>query len=342
MSKRPAMTLTTLGLSLRDETLVKSLLSVIGGNTRAEWRFVDEIDADLALCDPESPFARMALQKSTRSAGPVCVALLYGDASPSPLLYSIRAPLRVSELVEMLDGMSEHGASSLLTHASIGVSVADDALSSLDNPPAREQRLVDVVRELIKPSDATPAHVAWRIEFGDVSMELVLPERRYVIHSKEMTIEALVDAALFSPIGNVKRLNPESVGTSEAMTASKPLETLLWRIGLRMVPNHTMPWLQNDIVIRLKRWPDFGRLGAQKSHLALAALMTKTSWRSDALLDSSGQTRDDVQSFLTACGLCGLLVIENIAPLAVALPAPRRLGVSGLFRSLRSALRMGG
>ena len=67
MTPRPTMTLTTLGLSLRDETLVKSLLNIVGGNTRAQWRFVDEIDADLALCDPASPFARMALQKSERS-----------------------------------------------------------------------------------------------------------------------------------------------------------------------------------------------------------------------------------------------------------------------------------
>ncbi len=335
------MTLTTLGLSLRDETLVKSLLNVIGGNTHAQWRFVDEIDADLALCDPDSPFARMALLKSQRFGRPCCVALLHGDASPSPLLHAIRAPLRVGELLEMLDAMSEHGNILPLADARRPVLSADSAAFSPSTAPARGQRLVDVVRELIEASDGTSTHAAWRIEIGGFSLDLLLPERRYVMRGSEMTIDALVDVALFNPVGNVKRLDRDSIGTPQTAPMSKPLETLLWRIGLRMVPNHSMPWLQSDAVLRLKRWPDFGRLGTHKAHLALAALMTKASWRTDALLETSGQPLDEVQSFLSACGVCGLLDIEHVAVPAAAPPAPRRLGVSGLFRNLRNALRMG-
>jgi hypothetical protein len=335
------MTLTTLGLSLRDETLIKSLLNVVGANTHAEWRFVDEIDADLALCDPTSPFARMAQQKSERSGRPLCVALLYGDASSSPLLHSIRAPLRVGEFVEMLNGMSEHGVHPPVAAAPRKVAGADGASELSRNPSARDQRLADVVRELIEANDAAQLHAAWRIEIGSVSLDLLLPERRYVLRDNEMTIDVLVDTALLNPVGNVKRLDRENSEMPRSISMSKPLDALLWRIGLRMVPNSSMPWLQSDIVLRLKRWPDFGRLGAQKAHLALAALMTKASWTTNALLETSGQTRDDVQSFLTACGLCGLLDIEHVAAQTVAPPPSRRLGVSGLFRSLRSALRIG-
>ena len=94
--------------------------------------------------------------------------------------------------------------------------------------------------------------------------------------------------------------------------------------------------------MRLKRWPDFGHLGAQKSHLAFAAYLTKSSWRIDALLQASGQSRSELHAFLGACGLIGLLDITPAAPATTAAPiAARRLGVSGLFRSLRNALRMG-
>ena len=337
------MTLTTLGLSLRDETLVRSLLNVVGGNTRAEWRFVDEIDADLALCDPQSPFARMAMQKSQRTGRPRCVALLYGDASAAPLQHAIRAPMRVGELVKMLDVFSDPDIPPLAQSAVETPTGFVDGHASSNGRPLQTQWLVDVLQELMAVDDANRPNAIWRVEIGGFLLDILLPERRYAFLDHDITIDALVDIALSTPVDNVIRLDREDVETLGVGAATKPLDALLWRVGLRMVPNPSMPWLGKEVSLRLKRWPDFGRLGVHKAHLALAALLTKSRWRIDALVEASGGTQAELESFLVACGLCGLLEIEKVPPVALAPQvAKRRLGVSGLFRSLRSALRMGG
>lgn len=341
MSRRRVMTLTTLGLSVRDETLVKSLLAVVGGSTRAEWHFVDEMDADLALCDPQSPFVRVALQKSERSGRPCCIGLLYGDASPGPLSRFIRAPLRVGELVEMLDALSDPNAESSPSHAAKMHSGSTRADASPRNRPGQIQYLVDVVRDLTDARDSIRSNATWRVEVAGLSLYVLMPERRYALLDDTMTVDALVDIALSKPVCNVIRFDRDSVDSLGVRSATKPLDTLLWRVGLRMIPEPSMPWLGPHVSVRLLRWPDFGRLGAHKAHLALAALLTKTHWRIDALLEASGQTRTELESFLCACGLCGLLDISSVAPVKVAKTAKRQIDVSGLFRSLRNALRIG-
>jgi hypothetical protein len=342
MDSRCAMTLTALGLSLRDETLVKSIMNVIGENTHAQWRFVDEIDADLALCDPQSPFARMAMHKSKRSGRPQCVALLYDNASAGPMQQSIRAPLRVGELVALLNDMSSVRLASPAIASSAPAKTPIDADTSRPPQPDRSQWLADVVRELIVASDASRPSAVWRIVIGDFSLDLLLPERRYALSDNEMAIDLLVDIALSAPVDNVIRLDDEQACMSQEMPTSKPVDQLLWRVGLRMTSNPEVPWLQQDIAVRLRRWPDFGRFGAQRAHLTLAALLTKSSWRIEALREASGQTLVELQSFLAACELCGLLEIERVAPAKAVVPVvSRRTGVSGLFRSLRNALGMG-
>jgi hypothetical protein len=353
MSLRRAATVPKQSKSWRDETLVKSLLNVVGGSTRAEWRFVDEIDADLALCDPQSSFTRIAMDKAGRSGRPYCVALLYGQDSADPLKQSIRAPLRVGEFVQMLDALSDLGdmAQPAAVHAALSVlsgvhdAVKKNAVQSAANNDHIEkgQSLIDVLRQLVAANDASQPSAVWRIEADGLLLDLMLPERRYALRDREITMDALVDLALSARVDNVMRLDKADADAARAAPADNAWDVLLWRAGLRMVPDADMPWFKDDIALRLKRWPDFGRLGAQKSHLALAALLTKASWRSDALLEASGQTLAELQSFVSACGLSGLLDIQHVASLKVVPPvASRRLGVSGLFRSLRSALRMGG
>lgn len=355
MSRRRAMTLTVLGLSLRDEILVKSLLNVVSSNTQAEWSFTDEMDADLVLYDPQSPFARTTIQKFQHSGRPSCVALLYGneskDVSSAPMPRSIRAPLRVGEFMELLDATSDTGrkpstpvmASTREDRMTAGGSAGlpEEALSSISI--SSQQWLTDVLQALIADSDASRSKALWRVEIDGCSLELLLPEKRFVLRDTKMTIDALVELALRVRVDSVLRLNRTLSDTSSRTgSIGKPVDALLWRIGLRMMPAPDAPWLQDDVTVRLKRWPDFGHLGAQKIHLAFTAYLTKSSWRIDALLETSGQSRSELHAFLGACGLIGLLDITPAPPSTTAAPiAARRLGVSGLFRSLRNALRMG-
>lgn len=341
MTPRAPMTLTVLGLSLRDETLVKSLLAVTAGTTRADWRFVDEVDADVAICDPQSPFARMGVHRYERYGRPHCVALVYGDEESGAMPYVLRAPIRVGELLKMLDYVSEHGAlpSSLQSGHAAGRNPFREAPAVRSGDASAS--VIDTVRERVvaHPAGAEPA--AWRFAFGDMELQLLLPEGRCLSRDPNYTLEALAATAAVSPLSRVEQMDRSAVA-ADAVSRSKPVNALYWHVGLNTAPNEQMPWFAADVALRLRQWPDFGLLGAHRPYLALAALMTNATWRFDDLLAKSGQRADQVRSFVIACGFCGLLHLDQVSAVAPAKirPAPEASGVSKLFRSIRSALRM--
>lgn len=331
------MTLTTLGLSLRDEILVKSLLNVVSANTRAEWQFVDGIEADLALCDPQSPLARMAMQRAQQSGRPHCVALLHDQQAQSVLPQSIRAPLRVREFMDMLDGVCD-GDAETTSH----VVPRMHAFASVVGAAGEGQTLAEALSGLIASADGNKRPQAWRIALGENALDIMLPECRYALSGAEIPLPALVDLALSHPIDGMARLAPEEAEASPALSVARPLQPLLWRIGLVLAVDPGLPWLKEHVGLRLKRWPDFGSLGSHRSHLALSALLTKRSWRIDELVQASGESRAMILSFLNACGLCGLLAWSDVAPRQIEAPSERRrFGVSSLFQAFRSALRIG-
>lgn len=331
------MTLTTLGLSLRDEILVKSLLNVVGANTRAEWQFVDGIEADLALCDPQSPLARMAMQRAQQNGRPHCVALLYDQQAQSVLPQSIRAPLRVREFMDMLDALCDGDGETLSPASPRAPMPAFAAEESREG-----QTLAEALSTLIASCAEHKRPQAWRIALGDNALDVMLPECRYALSGTELSLAALVDLALSRPIDGMVRLAPEEAEASPALSVARPLQPLLWRIGLVLAVDPGLPWLKEHVGLRLKRWPDFGSLGSHRSHLALSALLTKRSWRIDELVQASGESRAMILSFLNACSLCGLLAWNDIAPRQIEAPSERRrFGVSSLFQAFRSALRIG-
>jgi hypothetical protein len=345
MNRRRTMTLTTLGLSLRDETLVKSLLNLVEANTRADWKFVDEIEADLALCDPQSPLARMAMQRAQQVGRPHCVALLHDQNAQSPIPHSIRAPLRVREFIDMLDALCDAGGEAV-TPAGPGATSHSHSHATEPAPapgePLQGLTLADALSKLIATEEENKRSQVWRIALGDSVLDVILPECRYALSGAEVSLQALVDLALSRPIQSIVRLAPEDRAPSSARSVARPLQPLLWRIGLVLPVDPGTPWLKEHVALRLKRWPDFGSLGSHKSHLALSALLTKRSWRIDDLVQASGESRAMVLSFLNTCGLCGLLVLNDVAPKQIEAPSKRRrFGVSGLFQAFRSALRIG-
>ncbi len=42
------LTLTTVGLSLHDDLLIKSLLQIVNARTRDRWHFRDDLESDVA------------------------------------------------------------------------------------------------------------------------------------------------------------------------------------------------------------------------------------------------------------------------------------------------------
>lgn len=178
----------------------------------------------------------------------------------------------------------------------------------------------------------------WRFEWSSRAFDVFFPERSYR-YDGDASTDMLTSMGVGVPVGPARRLGPAEAVSARHVGHQKPLDPLLWRIGLNMPLRATLPWVRPDMRVRLRRWPDFGHLGAHRPHFAIAAHMSRTAWNAEDLARASGQELSDVRAFLNACGLCGLLDIEPGASPAPPPESPRR--VSGLFQRLRGALGIG-
>jgi hypothetical protein len=205
--------------------------------------------------------------------------------------------------------------------------------------------VVDFGRDFIDAACAVQARMrdeaagaVWRFEWGGRAFDVFFPERAYR-YDGDASTDMLMAMGVSMPVGPARRLGPAEAVSARHVGHQKPLDPLLWRIGLHMPPRAAMPWSAPGTRVRLRRWPDFGHLGAHRPHFAIAAHMSRSAWAADELAHASGQDLADVHAFLNACGLCGLIEIEHGAPPAPPPEPPQR--VSGLFRRLRDALGIG-
>src|SRR5579859_3852036 len=111
--------LTALGLPAREELLVRSLLKVVNGKTTEEWMFHDTLEANLALCRPESALSSMALRRAT-THGMLCVSVVHEDEHALPDTLTLRSPIRSTDFIEILNRASER----LMQHVRPGPAVS--------------------------------------------------------------------------------------------------------------------------------------------------------------------------------------------------------------------------
>ena len=362
---RRERTVTAMGLPAREEAELRRLLMLVTGQTLAHWIFLDAIDADVAFCEPRSALARVYLHHRDRPGVPVCIAL--GEGSEElPWPHRVALPLDAARLQDVLDRIEAADAAILVAtgiddardHGPAGEAATDRAapvapvVSVVDSASPEgvamdidRGEVVDFGRDFIDAVCAAQDRMrndaeggVWRFEWGSRAFDLFFPERAYR-YDGDASTDMLMAMGVSMQVGPARRLGPAEAVSARHVGHQKPLDPLLWRIGLHMPPRGTLPWAHHDVRVRLRRWPDFGHLGAHRPHFAIAAHMSRTAWAADDLARASGQDLADVRAFLNACGLCGLLDIEAGAAPAPPPEPPHR--VSGLFRRLRDALGIG-
>lgn len=123
-----------------------------------------------------------------------------------------------------------------------------------------------------------------------------------------------------------------------------PLDVLLWHVGLVMSPSALLPIVRARGTLKLSRWPDFGRIGADPAHMKMSAKLASRAYAIEDLFQATAEPRERIFAFLNACGVCGLFT-DAVDPRA-ATQAPRT-GVQngrplgGLMQRLRGALGIG-
>lgn len=327
----PRLTLTTVGLSIRDELRVKSMLHLVEGKTAAAWTYVEETQADLAICEPESALARVTIRHAAERGRPRCVMLLRQGAPELPDAHCVFAPLRVSDFISLLDG-----APAVQTQEATVTQSVDRAEST---DPQVGELFAHLLRRIVSEKDGR----ARCITVGDMRLYLLMSQNS-VLANESLTPERIAglsgrrdfEASLLT---ESERITPEDNFHRCA------LPVFLWNCAIGNAADGLQSWLPRGAAFTLKRWPDFGRLSHQPWHLRLTALLVREAFTPQQMSVLVEQPPSAIEAFLHACDLCGLLSMGSHAEAPEESSVTATTESSGrwstIFRSLRQALNMG-
>ena len=341
--EEPRLTLTTVGLSVRDQLRVKSMLQLVAGKTSATWTYVDEPQADLAICEPDSALARVVMEQASQHGGrPRCVSLLRPGAKPMEDTQSVYAPLRVSDFISILNATfgsdGAEGIDSSLTTQQLVAAAHAEAIAHNEG-----FLLAHSLRDIIARADS----LTYRVTHGRVVI-YVMPAQDSVFSNEELTTQLITTLACASGGLHTQELPANVVPAFEGGFHRRSLHYLTWNCGLLGATSDLLPWLPRMARFRVSRWPDFGRLGHQPWQVRLTSILMNNAYTLQQMTGLVQQPIANIRAFLNACSLCGLLTHEALpivetftAPAKESAPVPGSSRWSGLLHSLRNALRSG-
>ena len=307
--------LATVGLLLRDDLLLHTLIQVIRTKTADDWVFHNGFEADVILCNPDSSLSGVALRRVGRSA---CVSVVHEGQEPLPGTKVLRAPIKSVELIALLNEASHLAGR--------------DRGNPLDSAEANEgQGIVDSLLELIR-AKSPDLHA---IE-SDAGTLFVTPASRSL-----NAAAPLAEADILPWLGvsrvRIRRIDRQSVPHA----GNHSLDKLLWMVGLTRTDGQLLRGMPEDAKLKLKHWPDFGKLAHETFHFRMAALLARGAHTVEQLAAASSRPVAEARAFVNACALCDLLRVDE--PVVAAVPpsagAPRdRRHYSSILKTIRSAL----
>lgn len=252
-----------------------SMLKVVDGRSIASWRSSEMAQADVLLTYAQGD---AGVPSSWVASGKPAVLVIDDRANWPPAQYVLRYPFRVMQLLSMLDSVAEYLC----------------ARPTDDDGTSGAWATAESVRRLVTQAGEKDWHVAYaengcRVWVGNG-----------LAHAECATLRSLREGTL--------ALGAFSI-TDEAPTANLPtwpLGELAWFVGAHG-PAGLAPWLQREASHRLRRWPDFGRLGVMPNMIELAAAATGQAGTAQELAGRVGCDVAAAERFLSAASLAGLL-----------------------------------
>lgn len=329
------LTLTTIGLSIRDEMRVKSMLQLVEGKTAASWAYVDQDAADLAICEPDNVLARAVMRQATERGRPRCVSLVRQGTPAPENTAAVYSPLRVSDFISMLDATLGDVDPSLTTQQLVAAAQAEAAAHN-------EGFLLAHALRDIGAQDGQRTHL---ITHGNVSI-YVQPAQSTVLASQDLSPELIAELAQVTSGLAVRELGADEAMPADSDLRRHSLQYLLWNCGQLGVTTDLLPWLPRMARFRLQRWPDFGRLGHKTWQVRLTSILMNNGYTQQQMTNIVAQPVANIRGFLNACALCGLLTHEALATELIVESAQAASSKptsrwSGLLRSIRNALHIG-
>jgi len=265
-----------IGLPVDASRALHSMLQVLDGRMRTPWQACAMDKADALIAHAASDPTELA--NWSRSGKPII--LVIDDRAPRPTSpFVLRQPIRVMQLLTMLENVAEQIVSRPRKSSS-----TDSTWMPLES-----------LRQLMaRHGDAGPLHAStsdgcgvW-IDRGKAYAAMTTLQR---LRLGELRVGAFATGPREVP----------PTGVAFAIT------DLAWFLALKG-PAELAPWLERGTAYRLRRWPDFGRLGGNSGLIELAALSSAHAWTPARLAEASGQRIEDVCRFLNAASMAGLVV----------------------------------
>lgn len=333
--KARLLTLTGVGLPVRAELRLKSLLEIVNARTADRWSFVERDDVHVAICNPSSALLALAMKRS--AAGATRFYSLVEDSSLAAAGTGvIRDPIRANDLIELLNLVS--------STMSCEVPEREWAALASTNTASSDGRDVFPVAVALRGLARAETQTVYALEAGTVSLHVV-PATRTVLLSRALDLDGILRLAAPGVSISIRELpatHARVLADGGAQTCK--LDALLWRLGLHGDKSRLLPELPADACFKLRRWPDFGRIEHTADHLRLAARLARQQTTVLELAMAAALPVSTVNSFINACCLCELVEVQldgakRAARGATLAAQPTRY--IALFQTIRSVLRFG-
>lgn len=324
-------TLTACGLALRDEILVKSVLQVTASRLSSAWRYVDGFDCDVALREPGTAVGADG-GRSANTRAPIFVTLKRGARTSSSSLTTLHWPLRVSELVDLLNHFSAPDGRRLASNSPT-LETVGEAAKTVHSP------LVSALWALTQGTSGQFAYAALALGGTTIFIDLT---RRIFRSKNELSPDAIGALARLTMAPCVNKISAEDWNVIDSGFQTQPLDALLWSCGMHGPASGLLPWLQGANAFALRQWPDLGRVGGKSAYVGLSARLMQRAYTVAELSRDTSLNVIEIHAFINACALCGLINknrVETSEPRPVAAAPSGRW--ASIFRAVRSALGIG-
>lgn len=291
----------------------RSMLRIVDGRGGVSWTLVAPEQAEVLIAGAHGD--ELVARRWAKTDKPV-IAVYEGTASRPMTPYTLHHPFRVMQLLGVLDDIDQ----------ALGGGAADASRARAHEGGVG---FAESLRQLARSSAAGNLYVA-----VDGPARVFVRDDLSVYHTDPATALRLTHEAL--PLSPLKL-------TAELPAAGfvcRPVFELAWFSGWH-ASDALAVWVDPGATYRLRRWPDFGLLRGTREQLALAALLTHAGYTRARLIEAAHQPPANVDRFLNACALAGVLTSANDSGAGhdgatfIANSAAR---LGGLIRGLRSRL----
>jgi hypothetical protein len=284
-------------LNHHDRALVRSLLELAEGKTRAEWFWLDNVAfADVVICAADSDDERAAVEaRLAADGGPIePIYLVEPDSPPVKDRLTIARPPRLANLIRWLN------ATQVLISMRTAQHDSDDASATGGVTfPSIYAALLDAFQKKA-PGIFAVRGKPWETIY-------ILPQLRQYL-SFAATDDAM-RATLSQSEGQVY-VEPVRDAETQRTLLQRQMESarkLVWLAAITLPQIHQIGHIDPKKMYQLKRLPRFEGLMHREADLRMANTLMQTPMTVRGLALLSGASTSGARSFLMACYAARLL-----------------------------------